>query len=86
MNGANLEFGVADSENVTFMPNTTGKLKLDHSLTAPFTGTIAGLTQKTGVDLADLSWVQGQMHATFVGNRITYRIFRTFGSDGFFIQ
>ena len=68
MNGGSLEFGAADSENVTFATGSTGTLKVDHSLTARFTGTIAGLTQHNMVDLADLTWVKGQMHATFSGN------------------
>ncbi len=68
MNVGSLEFGAADSENVTFATGSTGTLKVDHSLTARFTGTIAGLTQHNMVDLADLTWVKGQMHATFSGN------------------
>jgi len=68
MNGGSLEFGAADSESVTFATSSTGALKVDHSLTAPFIGTIAGLTQHNMVDLADLTWVKGQMHATFSGN------------------
>ena len=67
-NGGRLEFGAADSENVRFAAGSTGTLKIDHSLTAPFTGTIAGLTKNDSVDLADLTWVKGQMHATFSGN------------------
>ena len=67
-NGSSLEFEAADSENVRFAAGATGTLKIDHSLTAPFTGTIAGLTKNDSVDLADLTWVKGQMHATFSGN------------------
>ena len=67
-NGSSLEFEAADSENVRFAAGSTGTLKIDHSLTAPFTGTIAGLTKNDSVDLADLTWVKGQMHATFSGN------------------
>ena len=63
-----LEFGAADSENVTFTSGATGTLKLDHSLTAPFTGYLSGLSTKNAVDLADLSWTQGKMKATFSGN------------------
>jgi len=34
----------------------------------PFTGTIKGLTKHSAVDLADLTFVNGQMHATFTGD------------------
>ena len=67
-NAGRLEFGAADSENVRFAAGATGTLKIDHSLTAPFTGTIAGLTKNDSVDLADLTLVKGHMHATFSGN------------------
>ena len=67
-NSGALEFGAADSENVRFAAGSTATLKLDHSLTAPFTGTIAGLTKNDSVDLADLTWVKGDMHATFSGD------------------
>jgi hypothetical protein len=58
-----LEFGAADSENVTFASGASGTLKLDHSLTAPFRGTIFGLTPTDSIDLADLPWVRGKMTA-----------------------
>jgi hypothetical protein len=64
---SNLEFAAADSEAVTFMPGTTGTLTLDHATSGAFTGTIAGLTSKNAVDLADLAWVKKQMSASFTG-------------------
>ncbi len=67
-NASRLEFEAADSENVRFAAGATGTLKIDHSLTGPFTGTIAGLTKNDSVDLADLTWVKGKMHANFSGN------------------
>jgi hypothetical protein len=63
-----LEFGAADSENVTFTSGASGTVKFDHSLTAPFTGYLSGLSTKNAVDLADLAWTQGKMKATFSGN------------------
>jgi hypothetical protein len=67
-NGGVLEFGAADSENVTFASGSTGMLHLDHSLTTPFTGSISGLTPKNSIDLADLTWVKGNMTASFSGD------------------
>jgi YVTN family beta-propeller protein len=64
-NSGVLEFGAADSENVTFASGASGTVKVDHSLTAPFTGTISGLTPKDTIDLADLSFVPGKMKATY---------------------
>jgi hypothetical protein len=63
MNQANLTFDTADSENVAFMPGSTGTLKI----AAPFTGELSGLTPSNSVDLAHLKWAKGQMTATFVG-------------------
>jgi hypothetical protein len=63
-----LEFGAADSENVTFTSGANGTVKFDHSLTAPFTGYLSGLSTKNAVDLADLAWSPGKMKATFSGN------------------
>jgi hypothetical protein len=40
-------------------------LKVDHSLTTPFAGTIFGLTAKDSIDLADLTYVSGKMKATY---------------------
>jgi hypothetical protein len=68
MNSANLEFGAAVSENVTFGSGAAGTLKLDKSLTSPYTGTLSGLTQNNAVDLADLTYVAGKMKATFSGS------------------
>jgi probable HAF family extracellular repeat protein len=65
---AGLEFGATDSENVAFMPSSSGVLKIDNSLTAPFTGQLSGLSSSNHVDLADLTWVQGHMNAAFNGN------------------
>jgi hypothetical protein len=65
-NGANLEFGTADSENVTFLSGATGTLRIDHSLTAPFTGSLSGLTTKNAVNLVDLPFI-GKMTASFSG-------------------
>jgi hypothetical protein len=60
-----LEFVGAVSENVTFA-GATGTLKLDHGLTAPYTGQITGLlTQTNFVDLADLTYVPNKMSATY---------------------
>jgi hypothetical protein len=62
-NSAVLEFGGVDSENVTFASGSKGTVKFDQPLTQPltaFTGTISGLTPKTTIDLADLSFVPGQ--------------------------
>jgi hypothetical protein len=63
-----LEFGAADSENVAFTSGASGTVKFDHSLTAPFTGYLSGLSTKNAVDLADLAWTPGKMKATFSGN------------------
>jgi hypothetical protein len=72
MRGGNLEFGAADSENVAFGSGATGTLKLDHSLTAPFTGRLSGLTSNNAVDLVDLTWSKPSgMTATFAGNTIS---------------
>jgi hypothetical protein len=60
-----LEVGGSVSENVTFASGSSGTFKLDHSLTAPFTGTIFGLTPKDAVDLVDLTYVPGEMKATY---------------------
>jgi hypothetical protein len=63
-NGGSLELVGADSQNVTFT-GTTGTLKLDHSLTAPFTGQLSGLSTVTDVvDLADLTWIPGKTTVT----------------------
>jgi len=45
-----LEFGVADTENVTFASRSNGTLKLDHFLTAPLTGTISATTVYDRID------------------------------------
>ena len=63
---ATLEFASASAETVNFAAGSTGTLKLDDS--AAFTGSVSGLTTTTGIDLADLSWAQGQMTASFSGN------------------
>jgi hypothetical protein len=60
-NNGVLELGGSDNENVTFASGASGALKLDHSLTASFTGTIFGLTPKDSIDLADLPWVSGKV-------------------------
>ncbi|TPK95517.1 hypothetical protein FJ938_27945 [Mesorhizobium sp. B2-4-14] len=67
-NNGNLEFVSADSENVTFASGATGTLKLDHSLTAPFTGKISGLSPNNAVDLADLKFTKKNMTAIYTGN------------------
>jgi hypothetical protein len=59
--GAMLEFGgsVAATQTVIFTATTTTEtLKIDHSLTAPFSGHISGLTGslKDAIDLADLPY------------------------------
>ena len=56
-----LEFGgsVAATQTVNFsVTTTTETLKIDHSLTAPFSGHISGLTgsPKDAIDLADLTY------------------------------
>jgi hypothetical protein len=55
---------------VTFAAKASGMLKLDHSLTAPFTGYLSGLTPNNAVDLADLAWVNPSknMRATYSGD------------------
>ncbi len=63
---ATLEFAAASAENVNFAAGSTGTLKLDDS--AEFTGSVSGLTTTTYIDLADLSWAQGQMIASFSGD------------------
>jgi hypothetical protein len=63
---SNLEFGAADFENVTFMSGASGTVKFDHSLTAPFTGYLSGVTAKTPIDLADLQFT-GKMTASYSG-------------------
>jgi hypothetical protein len=65
-NSAVLEFGAADNEPVTFASGSKGTVKFDQTLTQPsttFAGTISGLTPKTKIDLADLSFT-GNMSAT----------------------
>jgi hypothetical protein len=64
-----LEFGTANSENVTFAAGASGTLKIDHGLTAPFTGSISGLTTTNSVDLVDLAWTHPSrsMTATYSG-------------------
>jgi len=62
-----VEFAGADSDNVAFAVGATGTLKLDHSLTAPFTGYLSGLSLTDALDLADLAWKQGKMTASFSG-------------------
>jgi hypothetical protein len=74
VNSGNLEFGSSDTEKVTFASGASGKLKLDHSLTAPFTGQLAGLTAKNAVDLADLTWVPGKMSASFSDTKSTLSV------------
>jgi probable HAF family extracellular repeat protein/autotransporter-associated beta strand protein len=69
-NNGVLEFGASDSENVTFASGASGTLKLDHSLTAPFTGSISGLTPKDSIDVADLTYVKGHMSASYAGNTL----------------
>ncbi|MEH2476841.1 VCBS repeat-containing protein [Nitrobacteraceae bacterium AZCC 2146] len=63
---ATLEFAAASAEPVNFAAGSTGTLKLDDS--AAFTGSVSGLTTATYIDLADLSWAQGQMIASFSGD------------------
>jgi hypothetical protein len=63
---ATLEFAAASAENVNFATGSTGTLKLDDA--AAFTGSVSGLTTTTYIDLADLSWAEGQMVASFVGD------------------
>jgi large repetitive protein len=63
-----LEFEFSDTENVAFAPDATGTLKIDHSLTDPFTGSVSGLTTENRIDLADLAWEPGKMTASFSGN------------------
>jgi hypothetical protein len=60
-----LEVGGSVNENVTFASGSNGTFKVDHSLTAPFGGTIIGLTPKDSVDLVDLTYVPGNMKATY---------------------
>jgi hypothetical protein len=67
-NASYLEFAAADSDNVS-MSGAFDTLKIDHSLTAPFTGTLSGLGVTDAVDLGDLSWTKPiDMKATFAGN------------------
>jgi hypothetical protein len=63
-----LEFGAGDSQKVTFAPGATGTLKIDHSLTAPFTGYVSGLSTKNAIDLVDLTWSKQSMTATYAGS------------------
>lgn len=53
---------------MTFTSGASGTVKFDHSLTAPFTGYLSGLSTKNAVDLADLAWKPGKMKATFSGD------------------
>jgi hypothetical protein len=64
-----VEFGAADSENVSFTAGATGTVKVDHSLTALFTGKLSGLstTGNNFVDLADLTFASGKMTASYSG-------------------
>jgi hypothetical protein len=66
-NSSTLEFGSSDNANVAFGQGGS-TLKLDHSLTAPFAGTLSGLTPNDTIDFADLAWTQGKMSASFSGN------------------
>ena len=50
------------------MPGASGTLKWDHSLTAPFTGSVSGLSLKNAIILADLTWISRKMKATFSGD------------------
>jgi hypothetical protein len=61
-------FGAADSENVTFMAGANGRVTFDHSLTAPFTGSVSGLSPKNAIMLEDLTWTPRKMMATFSGH------------------
>ena len=65
-NTANLELGSSASESIIFAPGSNSTLKLDHS--ASFTGQISGLNPNDKIDLADLTWVQGHMSASFAPN------------------
>jgi hypothetical protein len=69
LGSGSVEFGAAVSENVAFASGATGTVKLDHSLTAPFTGQLSGLstTGTNFVDLADLTFVSGKMTASYSG-------------------
>jgi hypothetical protein len=69
-----LEVGGLVSENITFASGSSGTFKLDHSLTAPFTGTIFGLTPKDSLDFADLTYVAGKMKATYDNSADTLTI------------
>jgi hypothetical protein len=60
-----LEVGGSVSDNVTFASGSTGTFKVDHSLTASFSGTIFGLTSKDKIDLTDLTYVPGQTKASY---------------------
>jgi hypothetical protein len=47
-------------------PGTAGTLKFDHSLSAPFTGNISGLTPQNAVDLPDLGFISAYSGSAFV--------------------
>jgi hypothetical protein len=66
-NSSTLEFGSSDNANVAFGAGSS-TLRIDHSLTAPFTGALSGLTPNDTIDLLDLNWVKGDMTASFSGN------------------
>ena len=61
INGGTLELGASSAETVTFT-GPTGTFELQHSLTAPFTGEISGLTSSPTdvIDLADLAYTNEQ--------------------------
>jgi hypothetical protein len=72
-NSAVLEFGTADFGNVTFASGSNGTVKFDAPLTPgsnTFTGTISGLTPKTKIDLADLSFT-GTMSESYNNGVLT---------------
>ena len=74
-----LEFAAASEENVNFAAGSTGTLKLDDS--AGFTGSVSGLTTTTYIDLADLSWMEGQMIASFSGDTAGGKLTVSNGTD-----
>jgi hypothetical protein len=73
-NSAVLEFGAGDTAPISFASGSSGTVKFDQPLTQPvttFTETISGLTPKTKIDLADLTFKPGSMSFNYSNGALT---------------
>lgn len=70
-NNAEIEFGLADYNDVFFGSGASGTLRLDKSATAAdtFHGTIYGFAGQDKLDLSDIAYVKGQTALTFSGTQ-----------------